>query len=154
MALIHKDLVFTNLKFDNKTETLNFLSKKLYEAGYAKESFPLAVIDREKIFPTGLPTGIINVAIPHADSEYVDKSALAVATLKNPITFNNMGNPDEELAVSFIIMMAIAEPHGQVTMLQKIMQIIQNQDYLQKLMSLKEDDLFTLLADEFDTITL
>ena len=63
MALIHKDLVFTNLKFDNKTETLNFLSKKLYEAGYAKESFPLAVINREKIFPTGLPTGIINVAI-------------------------------------------------------------------------------------------
>lgn len=150
MPLLHEKLVFAQKEFANSTEAISFIAKELFKNGYVKNDFAKAVLDREKIFPTGLPTGSICVAIPHADSKYVNQSTLGVVTLKKPVIFKNMGDPDEDLAISIIINMAISEPHGQVPMLQKIMNIVQNQDYLKKLLSCNDaTSLFKNLKNSF-----
>lgn len=145
LEIIHKNLVFPNKKFKNSQDALTFLAIEVEKAGYARSTYKDAVIEREKIFPTGLPTGNINVAIPHADSENVLTSTLAIMTLKEPIDFRNMGEPTNILPVSIIIMMAIAEPKGQLSMLQKIMGIVQDSQHLKKIM--KYNNANTLFAD-------
>lgn len=153
LEIIHKNLVFPNKKFKNDYEALSFLAVKVEKAGYARSTYKDAVIEREKIFPTGLPTGKINVAIPHADSEHVLMSTLAIMTLKEPVYFHNMGEPKSSLPISIIIMMAIAEPKGQLSMLQKIMGIVQDSQHLKKLMKCTTAEaLFTDLNQVFEEI--
>lgn len=155
MELIHKKLVFINKDFNDSQAALSYLSQKIEQAGYAKSTYHAAVIEREKKFPTGLPTGKICVAIPHADSIHVNKSTLAVMTLKKPIAFHNMGDPDNTLPVSVLIMMAIAEPRGQLTMLQKIMEVVQNQEHLKALTTYNTQfDLYSDLKTTFKDINI
>lgn len=155
MELIHKNLVFQNKDFKDSQTALSYLSQQVEQAGYAKDTYHTAVIEREKKFPTGLPTGDICVAIPHADSIHVNKSTLAVMTLKKSIDFHNMGDPDNTLPVSIIIMMAIAEPRGQLTMLQKIMGIVQDQKHLKTLTTYDTQfDLYSDLKNTFNEINI
>lgn len=155
MKLIHKNLVFLNKDFKDNQAALSYLSSKVEQTGYAKNTYHTAVIEREKKFPTGLPTGDICVAIPHADSIYVNKSTLAVMTLKKAIAFHNMGDPDNTLPVSIIIMMAIAEPKGQLAMLQKIMGIVQDQKHLKALITYDTQfDLYSDLKNTFQEIDI
>ncbi|WP_125980069.1 PTS sugar transporter subunit IIA [Loigolactobacillus iwatensis] len=140
MSLIHPELIFQNKSFENNESALYFLADKLYVNKFVKSTFKDAVVDREGKFPTGLPTGKISVAIPHADSAHVIKSALGVMTLDSPIKFHNMGDPDSKLDVSLIIMLAIGEPHGQITMLQKLMGIVQDQKHLEQILAYEDKD--------------
>ncbi|BDR59294.1 PTS sugar transporter subunit IIA [Xylocopilactobacillus apicola] len=150
MVLISKDLIFKDKTFNDREEALNFSAQKLLDNGLVKKTYAQAILEREKIFPTGLPTGNIKVAIPHADAEHVNESALAITTLKKPVGFQNMGDPDSTLDVSIIIMMAIAEPKKQVAMLQQLMKIVQDQDYLQKILDCQStDELYDDLQKKF-----
>ena len=75
------------------------------------------------------------VAIPHTDPEHVIDSAIAIAVLKNPVEFYHMGtNPSEgmKVSVTFVIMLAIAGKQH-LEMLQKAIQLIQDQDVLRNL---------------------
>lgn len=155
LSLIKKDLVFSHKSFNTKEETIAFLAGALNKKGVAKDSYQNALLEREKKFPTGLPTGDVKVAIPHADSEHVNESAIAVTTLDSPVSFKNMGDPEEDLKVSIIIMLAIAEPKAQVKMLQNLMSIVQDQNHLTKLLSYKtSNELFLDLDNTFSKIKL
>lgn len=123
---LDENLVFINLDFENKKDVLNFLSNKLVEQDYVKPAYPQAIIDREEIYPTGLPSLGVNIAIPHADNELVHKTTIAIGVLKNSAKFCSMENSEKELDVQIVIMLAIKEPHGQIEMLQKVVSIIQN----------------------------
>lgn len=80
-------LVFRNLEFSNSIEALNFLSSKLYERGYVKKEYQTAIIEREKKYPTGLPSVDIKIAIPHATHTLVNEDAISIGILKNPVEF-------------------------------------------------------------------
>lgn len=122
---VNEELIYTNLNFKTREEVLNYLSSKLIEKSLVKSSFSEAIIEREKEYPTGLPSKQ-NVAIPHADSELVNETSIAVGILDSPVTFKSMDDPDKNLSVQLVIMLAIKEPHGQLEMLQKIISFIQN----------------------------
>ena len=70
-----------------KRQVLESLSSQLFASGMVKASFSGAVIKREEVFPTGLPTEPVGVAIPHTDSEHVLKNALAVGAGHSFIIF-------------------------------------------------------------------
>ncbi|MCI1688117.1 PTS sugar transporter subunit IIA [Schleiferilactobacillus harbinensis] len=145
MGLISESLVFPEQTFANNEEALRFLAEKLNAAGKVHDDFFDAVWAREQKFPTGLPAGKINVAIPHADAKYVKESAITVATLAKPIQFHNMALTNQELPVSLIMMLAIHEPHGQVQVLQNAMALFQDEKHLAQLLA--EHDAHTLFAD-------
>lgn len=135
-----KDLVFKNLEFKDNTEALRFLATKLWEKGYVKKEYEKAILDREKDYPTALPSIDVKIAIPHADHKLVNKASLAVGVLKNPVEFRAMDDPDKKLNVSIIIMLALSEPHGHIEMLQKIVKLIQNSELLKQIVKASSDE--------------
>jgi PTS system galactitol-specific IIA component len=128
-----EDLILVGEKATSKEEVLNKLAGLLGKCGYVKESFLQALLDREEAYPTGLQTSVTGLAIPHTDTGHVIKPALAIATLDGPVLFRAMDNPQKEIPVELIIVMAIKEPAMQLEALQKIMQILQDENILIKI---------------------
>lgn len=126
--ILNEDLIYRNIDFKTSREIETFLADQLYENGYVKEGYKKALLEREQKFPTGLPSSQPAIAIPHANADLVNKTTLAVATLKEPVEFKNMGNTKEDIPVRIVIMLVIAEPHSQVKMLQKVADIVQNEE--------------------------
>ena len=132
---IDAELILVNQLSKDKTEILSKMVGLLQEQGYVKETYYSSLLEREKVFPTGLLTQITGVAIPHTDSSHVNRPAIAVATLSDPVQFKAMDNPDKDVPVEIVIMMAIKEPETQLKTLQKVMGILQNNLLLKRLLT-------------------
>jgi len=116
-------------------DVITHLGKLLFDAGYVRDSFIEAALDRESRLPTGLPlSGDINAAIPHTEVEHVLKPGLAMATLSAPVTFQNMVSPEEAVPCQLVFVMALDQPKAQIEMLQEIAGILQNPAVIQSLM--------------------
>ena len=137
---LNKKLVFNKLELNSKEDVLDFMSRALHKEGYVKEEYINAIKHREAQYPTGLPSSPPGIAIPHANNELVNKTTLAIATLNQPVLFNNMEDNQEEISIQIVVMMAIAEPHGQIEMLQKIVTVIQNEPLRQELVNATDND--------------
>jgi galactitol PTS system EIIA component len=117
-------------------DVITHLGNLLFDAGYVRESFVDAALDRESRLPTGLPlSGDVNAAIPHTEVEHVLKPGLAMATLSVPVTFQNMVAPDEVVPCQLVFVMALDQPKAQIEMLQEIAGVLQNPSLIQDLMS-------------------
>jgi PTS system galactitol-specific IIA component len=116
-----------------KEDAIRTLASLLHVGGYVKDSFCAAVLAREEVFPTGLPTEPVGVAIPHTDTEHVNKSALAVGILKQPVIFTEMGTDDGLVKVEIITMMAISDPNAVMPVLRDLAMVYQDPDFLSKL---------------------
>ena len=120
-------------------DVIAHLGKCLFDAGYVRETFVDAALDRESRLPTGLPlSGDVNAAIPHTEVEHVLKPGLAMATLSVPVTFQNMVSPDEAVPCQLVFVMALDQPKAQIEMLQEIAGILQNPEVINRLMSAKD----------------
>jgi PTS system galactitol-specific IIA component len=128
--MLQKELVLINAVCDTSEDILRKLAVLFVEQGFAKDSFVNAVIEREKVYPTGVPAAVFDIAIPHTISEHVIEPAIAVAVLEKPVEFKEMGSPDITLHPQLVIMMAIKNPKEQNTLLRKMMKLIQNDDAL------------------------
>ena len=133
--IISEDLVLVNETVQSSEEIIRKLGKLLLEEKYVKDSFVEAVLDREKIFPTGLQTTTIGFAIPHTDAEHVLKSTVAIATLKSPVTFMAMGSPEDEISVSIVMILAISDPKKVIDTLTKVISILQNEATIDELIN-------------------
>lgn len=117
------------------------LGKHLFKAGYVKESFVPAALEREKSMPTGLPLlGDFNAAIPHTEVEHVIKPGVAFATLSQPVNFHNMAMPDEVVPVSIVFLLALNQPKAQIRMLQEIAGILQKTHIIECLIKARNYD--------------
>jgi galactitol PTS system EIIA component len=117
-------------------DVITHLGKLLFDAGYVRETFVDAALDRESRLPTGLPlSGDVNAAIPHTEVEHVLKPGLAMATLSAPVTFQNMVSPEEAVPCQLVFVMALDQPKARIEMLQEITGILQNPAVIQSLMS-------------------
>jgi PTS system galactitol-specific IIA component len=130
---LSEELVLIDVEAENQIGALKQLGELLYSKGYVKETYPQAVQDREKVYPTGLPTVGVGVAIPHTDTEHVNTPAVAVATLKKPVKFQVMGSPDDAIYVELIFMLAIKNPQMQLQMLQQLTSIFEKEELLLRL---------------------
>ena len=90
-----KNYLAVSLSGENDKEILGQMADVMFQEGYVNEGFHNAIIRREENFPTGLPTGEINVAIPHTDPEYVNRPAVCLGILDSPVKFNVMGMENE-----------------------------------------------------------
>ncbi|KAB2656347.1 PTS sugar transporter subunit IIA [Brucella tritici] len=115
-------------------EIIRILAGKLEKLGYVKPSYADAVVSRELSMPTGLPLEREeNVAVPHTDPEHVIRAGIAFATLKSPIHFANMEDPEEAVPVGYVFLLAIDDKDKQIETLQQIMATIQDADALDRL---------------------
>jgi PTS system galactitol-specific IIA component len=129
-TLFREDLIVMNSAAATREEALAELAEMLRANNYVHASFAQAVLHREDEFPTGLPTSPVGVAIPHTDVEHVISPAIAVSIVANPVQFNEMGNPDNQVGVRIIFMLAVNAPHMQLDLLKQLMSRISDANSL------------------------
>lgn len=130
-----ESVILLDVEAETKEEVLETVAQNLLDKGLVKESFVPAIIDREKEFATGLPTAGVSVAIPHTDVEHVNQKTISVALLKEPVDFVIMGDDSQTTPVQIVFMLAMDESHSQLSLLQKLMQVFQNEETLKYLIS-------------------
>ena len=84
--LFSPDLIFMNLDVKDKTELLIYLSQQMENKGFVTGKFCESVLEREKATTTSIGNG---VSLPHGAQSEVNNSKVVIATLKNPILWND-----------------------------------------------------------------
>ena len=136
--MIDIDLVSLDMEAKTSMDVIHNLGKLMQDKSYVKESYIDAVIAREEELPTGLNIDNFYVAIPHTDTKHVNKSNIAIATLKSPVEFREMINPDGKINVELVFLLAVKDPKQQVTLLKSLMAVFQNKKLLIKIKNTKE----------------
>ena len=136
---IESDLIETDTEVADRWEAIDRLAALLRAKGYVRETFCEKVIEREKEFPTALPTNPVAVAIPHTHVEHCILPAIAVGILRHPIPWVEMATLDHVLDAQVVLLLSITEPQKQVRFLQRVVDFFTSVDNLTNL--LKHDDI-------------
>lgn len=146
--LLKEELVRVGLDAHDGEEALRKVAQGFVDAGYAKDSYPQAIVDREAVFPTALPAVAFDIAIPHCDPAHINEPAVSIVTLREPVELKMMGDPDTTLRPRVLFMLAL-EAHGQVEMLQRLMEVIQDQLLLEAIGACANaHELYALMAEK------
>ena len=130
-VLLNEDLIFMNLKAADSESLLHMLSNELQTRGCVKPGYADAVIRRERIYPTGLPTNIMKVAVPHAmEREFVLEPRVLVAVLDEPVAFKEMGDGVRDVMVNIVFLLAVCGSSHQLAILQKIVGMFSDTDIM------------------------
>jgi PTS system galactitol-specific IIA component len=134
------DFVFRGIEALDSTDLLTRMGQALAEQGYAKADYPQGLLDREAVFPTGLPVEH-GVALPHTDGSFVLRDTLAVATLAHPVTFREMGGlPQDTVEVRVVILIALADGKQHLPVLTKTVNAIQRPEFVAAILDAATDD--------------
>ena len=116
------------------SEVIRHLGEKLYAAGSVGAGYVDAVLEREKVLPTGLSLGNICVAIPHTDEiDTIKESAVAIGILKEEIMFGSLVDPHEQLPVRIVFLLAMQDASRQLIALKYLMRAFQDKDVVRRL---------------------
>lgn len=105
-------------------------AQALHEAGIVGEQFGQKCIDREKDYPTGLPTET-PVAIPHCSDDSVKENAICVLLLDNPVQFRRMDDDEETIMAQMVFNLAVTDPEEHLEALKNLMAFLTNEELLQ-----------------------
>ncbi|TRZ38106.1 PTS sugar transporter subunit IIA [Niallia circulans] len=155
--LIHLDenVVHLHVLAEDSEDIIATLSEGLKRHQYVKESFLLSILEREKVFPTGLPLATMGVAIPHTDPEHVIRPMISVAVLENPVEFIVMGSENTKVSVEIVLMLAISDPAKQLSLLEKLMSVFQNDAAMSQLKNaVSAKELVEILDKELNQISV
>ena len=134
--LLHEDAVIVNLEASDYEEVIKKLKDVAFENGYVERGYANAVIERERLYPTALPTEPFKVAIPHPmEQNTVKKSTIVIAKLANSVNFVEMGTEDVPCPVDMVFALAVCGTEDQLTILQDLIGLFSNQEAMLKLQS-------------------
>ena len=85
--LISLETIFWSKEFENKEKLIEYVGNSLKKNKFVDESYLKSIFAREAIGITALEYG---VALPHASSKTVNKTHIAICTLKNPIDWDGV----------------------------------------------------------------
>ena len=147
MGLDHffrKDLVFC-LEADNQEQLFDQVATLLEEKKVVTDTYRSALIEREKMFPTGLDMEFLgkelpNVAIPHTDTIHNLTENVVVVRLAKPVTFHNMIAPDKEVEVSLLFFIINNSNSSQTNILAQLMDFFTGNGHLEALSKITEPE--------------
>jgi PTS system galactitol-specific IIA component len=146
MSLLDPDFVYIGLDAADSAAVFERIGGDLRTAGLVADDYVDALNAREKEFPTGLPLPG-GVAIPHTDVSHVHSDKVAVAALKHPVEFHEMGGEDDSLiSVSTVFLLALSNPSDHLTILQRIIKSIQDEEFLESIRNAVDEREIVALA--------
>lgn len=149
MSVFRRELCRAGLAVTDASGVITELARALAAAGCARTSLEGAVLAREAVSPTGLPLAGRKAAIPHADPEHVLEAAIAVASLARPVRFREMGNPEAELEVELVALLALPDAGRAQEELVRLIERLQDPAFVDRLCVASDDAaLHALLAGE------
>lgn len=106
-SLTCPELITLQTTFLSREDAINAMAEQLNQQGklHDKNAFLQAVFAREKQGPTALGEGL---AVPHGKTDAVKEAAFAVATLREPLTWQGI-DEDEEVNLIFLLAIPNAE---------------------------------------------
>lgn len=147
----NQEIIKLQADVQSSTEIITTLAQMLKQKAIVKDDYLTHVLAREKKFPTGLQLeNGIGVAIPHTDSEYVNTSQIAIATLKKPVFFKSMVNKAIDVKVSLVFMIAMSKPHEQAQLLSNLMTFCQNKQAITELLAEKNPPNVEKILNKYD----
>ena len=155
MGLDHffsKDLVFC-LEADNQEQLFDQVATLLEEKKVVTDTYRSALIEREKMFPTGLDMEFLGkdlpkVAIPHTDTIHNLTENVVVVRLAKPVTFHNMIAPDKEVEVSLLFFIINNSSSSQTNILAQLMDFFTGNGHLEALSKITEPEaLFQYISE-------
>ena len=155
MGLDHffsKDLVFC-LEADNQEQLFDQVATLLEEKKVVTDTYRSALVEREKMFPTGLDMEFLgkdlpNVAIPHTDTIHNLTENVVVVRLAKPVTFHNMIAPDKEVEVSLLFFIINNSSSSQTNILAQLMDFFTGNGHLEALSKITEPEaLFQYISE-------
>lgn len=130
-----EELIFLDEPLTTNTEVLTYSFEQLSKLGYVKEDYLSSILSREEEFPTGLMTHVgIHIAMPHTEAHLAEKEAIVFIRTKEPVFFQHMVDPDEEVETRLIFNIVIKDPKNQVIFLTKLMKLFQTEELLKQLL--------------------
>ena len=135
------ELVQVDIVSPTRDDALREVARPLVEQGCVGPTYPDLVCERERNYPTGLPTRGASVALAHADANGgVKGNHVAGGGLRSPGPFANMEDADEELPVRIIFILAMESAHAHLEMLTCMMRLIRDEELLSSLLHLETGD--------------
>lgn len=128
----------------DSSEAILLCANALHEQGLVGAAFGQKCIEREKEYPTGLPTEI-PVAIPHCKDQETKDNSICFLKLRHPVTFRRMDDDRETIETRFIFNLAIADAAEHLTVLQNLMGFLGDAEKLRTCMSLSGEALIAYL---------
>lgn len=128
-----KELIASHLSAPDWQDAIRQVGALLVEHDFVQPAYVDAVIERERICATGLPTNPIGVAIPHAGVDHVHRTGIAVGVFSRPVRFQMMGSPELAADASIVFMIAMREPEQQVDVLKGLTDLFRRKDLLQEI---------------------
>lgn len=150
IEMFSEKMILLDYEAKNREDLLTKLSRYLYDSGYVAETFANAILEREKEYPTGLPTEGVKVALPHTYPVHTKRPCILVVNLRNPIAFKEMGNGVNDILAELVFAIVVTEPKSQIMSLQKLMGIFTKKELLLELKNaVTVRDTYAILKREF-----
>jgi transcriptional regulator with AAA-type ATPase domain/transcriptional regulatory protein LevR len=124
--VLFEDLILVQPDFTTKNDIIDSLAELLVKKDYVNDKYLLDVYKREVMGPTLIKN---HIAIPHGNSENVLKPAIAMAFLKEPVAWSADKGSD------IVFMLALKEDSKEI--LNELFNVINDEDFIYKLMRLK-----------------
>ena len=135
--MLNKDLIFLDEKYKSSNKFLSYIADELVKKGYVKETFKESILKREEEYPTAIGTKKYNLAIPHTDSQHVNKPGIAFVRFSERCHFKQMcTNNDIDVDMAFVLL--VTKKEEQVVLLSKLMGIFSQEDFLEILYKEKD----------------
>lgn len=129
------------VKGTKRDQVLHEMADYLADRGMVKATYGDSVIARENTFATGICTEPNAVAIPHCERDGVLKTAILVGQApEEGVTFERIDVDNEYVQAKAIFMLAVDTNQGQLEVISKLMEVIQNQQVVQGIIDAKECD--------------
>lgn len=145
---VYRELVLKDVDAVDSADAIQKVGQVFLQNGFVKDSYIDAVLAREIVYPTGLQLGTIAIAMPHTDVKHVLRPAVGIAKMKNPVTFKHMGEPETEVQVEMLFMMAITDPNQQIDTLKRVLTVFQNAEATEAFRGAKsEEELFAVALE-------
>lgn len=125
--MLIKEDIFLDIAVTNKKDLFERMSKIFLIEGYVTTNYLSSLLEREKKYPTALNFGSYNVAIPHTESDFINKERIVFVRTKNPIIFNDMVT-NEERKVELVIFLLVKNKVKQTDYLMKLMNLLSDED--------------------------
>ena len=132
---------------DDCSQAITMCGEALHREGIVGEDFAKLCVEREKKYPTGLPTEI-PTAIPHVKSEGILENSICFLKLAKPVTFRRMDDEEETVDTDMIFNLAIKDPNEHLQVLQNMMEFLNDREALEKCRDLSKDEIVAFLEEK------
>ncbi len=146
MSLLKRELIYIDKAPTSTDQLFDMLGDDLEKKGYINPTWFDAIKEREQNYPTGLGFDSVGVAIPHTDPAHIKTPYIALMKLQNPVVFEFMAGAGDPVEAEFVVNLGIQHQEDQVGLLQSLMGVFANEEYVKSLKEANDaQELFDLL---------